>query len=392
MLTARALLPELRERYPKLRAVPLDDDDDRAADRPQQPSVRRRSVLLSLRPGLHRQPDAQPGEAAALHHDGDRALAEPAARLPPRAASGRCWSTAGSRRARIRATGSRARSSAASCATSIASACRATSRRGASSTSAPSRERVVVTGSLKFDSLEIPGASASGDRGRNRVLRYFRIAAGPAGHHRRQHAARRRGAGPRRVPAHSRDDDQRAAHHRAAQARTLRRGRAAGAPGRLERRAADRAARRCRAALRRRHSRHHRRARAGLPGRDRRCSSAAASSTLEATISSNRRCSGSQSSLVRTCTTSPRSRGRSSRTGRRSRCARRASSSRRCSICSAIRFAAPRSVPAARALVEANRGARNKTPGRDRAAAAARQSRRRGPSLSPALRVAGRRA
>ena len=32
-----------------------------------------------------------------------------------------------------------------------------------------------MTGSLKFDSLEIPGAP-SGDRGRNRVLRYFRIA------------------------------------------------------------------------------------------------------------------------------------------------------------------------------------------------------------------------
>ncbi len=39
------------------------------------------------------------------------------------------------------------------------------------------RQRVIVTGSLKFDSLEIPGASA-GDRGRNRVLRYFRIAPG----------------------------------------------------------------------------------------------------------------------------------------------------------------------------------------------------------------------
>jgi 3-deoxy-D-manno-octulosonic-acid transferase len=32
-----------------------------------------------------------------------------------------------------------------------------------------------VTGSLKFDSLEIPGSSAV-DRGRNRVLRYFRVA------------------------------------------------------------------------------------------------------------------------------------------------------------------------------------------------------------------------
>ena len=37
------------------------------------------------------------------------------------------------------------------------------------------RQRVAVTGSLKFDSLELPG-TPSGDRGRNRVLRYFRIA------------------------------------------------------------------------------------------------------------------------------------------------------------------------------------------------------------------------
>ncbi len=37
--------------------------------------------------------------------------------------------------------------------------------------------RVLVTGSLKFDSLDIPGAAgAAADRGRNRVLRYFRIA------------------------------------------------------------------------------------------------------------------------------------------------------------------------------------------------------------------------
>ena len=35
--------------------------------------------------------------------------------------------------------------------------------------------RVSVTGSLKFDSLEIPG-SPPADRGRNRVLRYFRVA------------------------------------------------------------------------------------------------------------------------------------------------------------------------------------------------------------------------
>jgi 3-deoxy-D-manno-octulosonic-acid transferase len=36
------------------------------------------------------------------------------------------------------------------------------------------RDRVIVTGSLKFDSLEIPGSGAA-DRGRHRVLRYFRI-------------------------------------------------------------------------------------------------------------------------------------------------------------------------------------------------------------------------
>jgi 3-deoxy-D-manno-octulosonic-acid transferase len=35
-------------------------------------------------------------------------------------------------------------------------------------------DRVTVTGSLKFDSLQIPG-SAAADRGSNRVLRYFRI-------------------------------------------------------------------------------------------------------------------------------------------------------------------------------------------------------------------------
>jgi 3-deoxy-D-manno-octulosonic-acid transferase len=35
--------------------------------------------------------------------------------------------------------------------------------------------RVTVTGSLKFDSLEIPGAAAPPERGHNRVLRYFRI-------------------------------------------------------------------------------------------------------------------------------------------------------------------------------------------------------------------------
>jgi 3-deoxy-D-manno-octulosonic-acid transferase len=38
-------------------------------------------------------------------------------------------------------------------------------------------DKVVVTGSLKFDSLDLPGAATAADRGRNRVLRYFRISA-----------------------------------------------------------------------------------------------------------------------------------------------------------------------------------------------------------------------
>jgi 3-deoxy-D-manno-octulosonic-acid transferase len=36
-------------------------------------------------------------------------------------------------------------------------------------------DKVVVTGSLKFDSLDLPGAATAADRGRNRVLRYFRM-------------------------------------------------------------------------------------------------------------------------------------------------------------------------------------------------------------------------
>src|SRR5687767_5047724 len=35
--------------------------------------------------------------------------------------------------------------------------------------------RVTVTGSLKFDSLQIPGTASAADRGQNRVLRYFRV-------------------------------------------------------------------------------------------------------------------------------------------------------------------------------------------------------------------------
>ena len=90
-------------------------------------------------------------------------------------------------------------------------------------------------------------------------------------------------------------------------------------------------------------------------------SSAAASSTPAATTSSSRRSSASQSSLVRTCRTSPRSREAFlEQRRRRSRCGRRASWR------TALRRPAGRSRcgarglgAAARALVEANRGAKD---------------------------------
>ena len=56
-----------------------------------------------------------------------------------------------------RATRWRGRSSAACSPTSTGCACRATKRRAASSTSAPTAARVTVTGSLKFDSLRLAG-------------------------------------------------------------------------------------------------------------------------------------------------------------------------------------------------------------------------------------------
>ena len=65
------------------------------------------------------------------------------------------------------------------------------------------RERVSVTGSLKFDSLEIPGAVGA-DRGRNRVLRYFRITPERPVVIAASTLQGRRGAGARGVPAHPR--------------------------------------------------------------------------------------------------------------------------------------------------------------------------------------------
>ena len=69
--------------------VPLDDDDRRAARGAPQPRRRRRRLLLPVRLDVHRPAHAASRAAAALHHDGDRDLAEPAARMPRAAACGR---------------------------------------------------------------------------------------------------------------------------------------------------------------------------------------------------------------------------------------------------------------------------------------------------------------
>ena len=61
VLAARALLPELRERYPRLPHLPVDDHHDRAADRREEPAVRRSGVLLPVRSRLRRPADAAAG-------------------------------------------------------------------------------------------------------------------------------------------------------------------------------------------------------------------------------------------------------------------------------------------------------------------------------------------
>ena len=360
VLTARALLPELRERYPRLRlflSTTTMTGQQVASNNLQYVDER---LLLSVRPRLHRQAHAASGEAAAVHHAGDRDLAEPAARLPPRR----------------RQDGARQRPHLVAIVSALPAGpallpSRPAPRRSLlhaerrvrpprSSTSAPARERVTVTGSLKFDSLELPGTGPA-DRGRNRVLRYFRISPDrPVV----IAASTLKGEEEPVLEAFQRiraTMTQRAADHRAAQTRAVRRSRAASraGPAGTSRAAASCASTPSRGttssfSIRLASSRSFTR----LPPR---CSSAAASSTLEATISSNRRCSGSQSYLVRTCRTSRRSPAPSWTTARRFRCGPGASSSRCCSSCCRDPVRRASLGAAARALVEANRGARGKS-------------------------------
>ena len=75
-LTARALAADLKARYPRLRL--FLSTTTIAGQQVAKASLGRvvdARVLLSVRLGVHRAPHAEPGEAASLHHDGDRDLA-----------------------------------------------------------------------------------------------------------------------------------------------------------------------------------------------------------------------------------------------------------------------------------------------------------------------------
>ena len=152
---------------------------------------------------------------------------------------------------------------------------------------------VVVTGSLKFDSLEMPGAATLDGRGQNRVLRYFRMTSGRpvivAGSTMREEEQLVLQAF-RRIKASAANP---LLVHRAAPSRALRRSRAAGARPGVRHRQAIRSADRRRAAGRGRGARHDRRARAGLsdcdgrvrrrqPGRHRRAQHSGAGGVRQA--------------------------------------------------------------------------------------------------------------
>ncbi len=119
VLTARALLPQLRERYPRLRLFLSTTTMTGQQVAKNNLQYVDEVFYLPVRPRVRGQSDASAGEAAALHHDGDRNLAEPAARVPPHRGQddARQWPHFGtvvstvSHRASVRAPGARSRRS-----------------------------------------------------------------------------------------------------------------------------------------------------------------------------------------------------------------------------------------------------------------------------------------
>jgi 3-deoxy-D-manno-octulosonic-acid transferase len=177
VLTARALLPELRERYPKLRlflSTTTMTGQQIARNNVQYVDevfyfpfdlgfiVNRTLRLVKPRLFIMMETELWPNLLRACHRDGVRTML----------VNGRISSRSYPRYRLARPFFRRVlRHVDRFCMQSDESARRIVDI-GAE------QPRVVVTGSLKFDSLEIPGASASADRGRNRVLRYFRLSAG----------------------------------------------------------------------------------------------------------------------------------------------------------------------------------------------------------------------
>ena len=338
---------------------------------------RRRRVLLPVRLDLHRPPHAGRRPAAAVRDDGDRDLAEPAARVP----RARRRDDAGQRPHLVALVPAlprwSGRSSAACSPTSIASACRARSRRGGSSTLGADPARVTVTGSLKFDSLDWPGVGPHG-QSRDRVLRFFRLSPGRpvvvAGSTLRgEDEAVVRGVPPRPGAL-----ARRAAGPRAAPPRALRRSRAPVPPRkgfRVVRRTtlpidaeprADVVVLDTIGELAPLYQIATRRLRRRQPGRRRRPQHPRAGDLRQAD-----RLRPAHAELRR-------DRGRvPAPTARRCRCRRRASSTRRLVDLVGDPVRRARLGAAARALVEANRGAKARTLAVDRRAAAA--ARRRTP-------------
>ena len=144
-LTARALAADLKARYPRLRLFLSTTTIAGQQVARQQPPACRRRVLFSVRLGVHRPAHAQHREAARVHHDGDRDLAEPAATLPrARREDGRHQRT--HLVALLPPLPDRSgHSSAASSPTSTASACRARNRRAGLIDLGADPSRVTVT-------------------------------------------------------------------------------------------------------------------------------------------------------------------------------------------------------------------------------------------------------
>jgi 3-deoxy-D-manno-octulosonic-acid transferase len=177
VLTARALLPELRERYPKLRvflSTTTMTGQQIARNNLQYVDevfyfpfdlgfiVNRTLTLVKPRLFIMMETELWPNLLRACHRNGVRTML----------VNGRISSRSYPRYKLARPFFRRVlRHVDRFCMQSDESA-----RRVVDIGAEP--QRVVVTGSLKFDSLEIPGASAPADRGRNRVLRYFRMSAG----------------------------------------------------------------------------------------------------------------------------------------------------------------------------------------------------------------------